>query len=203
MTLYMPAQDRRTSLWLGVAGVVWIIGLGIGLRASLNYENGPAAAGQPPPEWPSQSGIHRRAGLPTIVVMAHPHCPCTRATVGELAVLMARVQKRVTAVVVFVIPNGVPEIRAEEKGLELACHVHTDVPEDLFGDPLRLRQVILNLVGNAIKFTPKGEVVVEVGVAGKTGEDISLHFWSATRGLEYRNTKSNLFSNPSLRWMAP
>jgi two-component system, sensor histidine kinase and response regulator len=66
--------------------------------------------------------------------------------------------------------------RAEEKGLELACHVHTDVPEDLFGDPLRLRQVILNLVGNAIKFTPKGEVVVKVGVAGKTGEDISLHF---------------------------
>jgi hypothetical protein len=109
VTLYMPAQDRRTSLWLGVVGVVWIIGLGIGLRASLNYENGPAAAGQPPPEWPSQSGIHRRAGLPTIVVMAHPHCPCTRATVGELAVLMARVQKRVTAVVVFVIPNGVPE----------------------------------------------------------------------------------------------
>src|SRR5438552_12405827 len=66
--------------------------------------------------------------------------------------------------------------RAEEKGLELACHVHTDVPEDLFGDPLRLRQVVLNLVGNAIKFTEKGEVVVEVSVAGKTQEDISLHF---------------------------
>ena len=41
--------------------------------------------------------------------MAHPHCPCTRATLGELAVLMARVQKRVNAVVVFVVPNGVPE----------------------------------------------------------------------------------------------
>ena len=66
--------------------------------------------------------------------------------------------------------------RAEEKGLELACHVHTDVPEDLFGDPLRLRQVVLNLVGNAIKFTEKGEVVVEVSVAGKSEEDISLHF---------------------------
>src|SRR6266568_4419304 len=66
--------------------------------------------------------------------------------------------------------------RAEEKGLELACHVHTDVPEDLFGDPLRLRQVVLNLAGNAIKFTEKGEVVVEVSVAGKSEEDISLHF---------------------------
>jgi two-component system, sensor histidine kinase and response regulator len=66
--------------------------------------------------------------------------------------------------------------RAEEKGLELACHVHTDVPEDLFGDPLRLRQVVLNLVGNAIKFTEKGEVVVEVGVAGTTEDDVSLHF---------------------------
>ena len=67
-------------------------------------------------------------------------------------------------------------VRAEQKGLELACHVHTDVPENLVGDPLRLRQVILNLVGNALKFTDKGEVVVEVGVASRTEEDIFLHF---------------------------
>jgi CheY-like chemotaxis protein len=67
-------------------------------------------------------------------------------------------------------------VRADQKGLELACHVSTDVPEDLFGDPLRLRQIILNLVGNALKFTEKGEVVVEVGVASRTDEDIFLHF---------------------------
>jgi two-component system sensor histidine kinase/response regulator len=67
-------------------------------------------------------------------------------------------------------------IRAEQKGLELACHVHAEVPEDMVGDPLRLRQVVLNLVGNALKFTESGEVLVEVGVDSRDGEDMVLHF---------------------------
>jgi PAS domain S-box-containing protein len=53
-------------------------------------------------------------------------------------------------------------VRAHEKGLELTSHVSPDVPADLVGDPTRLRQVILNLLGNAVKFTERGEVVLRV-----------------------------------------
>jgi CheY-like chemotaxis protein len=54
---------------------------------------------------------------------------------------------------------------AQEKALDFVYSVHADVPDSLVGDPGRLRQILINLVGNAIKFTPKGEVVVEVALA--------------------------------------
>jgi PAS domain S-box-containing protein len=56
-------------------------------------------------------------------------------------------------------------LRAGEKGLELACDISGDVPQTVLGDPGRLRQVLLNIIGNAVKFTEKGEVVVRVRVA--------------------------------------
>jgi len=53
-------------------------------------------------------------------------------------------------------------IRSYKKNLELACHILPDVPVNLIGDPVRLRQILVNLIGNSIKFTDKGEVVVHV-----------------------------------------
>ena len=67
-------------------------------------------------------------------------------------------------------------LRAHEKGLELAYHLPPTVPEFLVGDPVRLRQVVTNLVGNALKFTEKGEVVVFVNREPTVGKDICLHF---------------------------
>src|SRR5262249_25893131 len=59
-------------------------------------------------------------------------------------------------------------LRAQQKGLELACHIPPEVPEVVTGDPWRLRQIIVNLVGNALKFTEHGEVVVDVSVDRET-----------------------------------
>jgi signal transduction histidine kinase/CheY-like chemotaxis protein len=67
-------------------------------------------------------------------------------------------------------------LRAHQQGLELVCDLRPEVPEALRGDPTRLRQIVLNLVGNAVKFTAKGEVVLRVETQEETENDVILHF---------------------------
>jgi two-component system, sensor histidine kinase and response regulator len=80
--------------------------------------------------------------------------------------------------------------RAHEKSLELACRIHPDVPDALVGDPGRLRQVLLNLVGNAIKFTDRGEVVVTAETVNDTGGDeVQIHFVVSDTGIGIPSSK--------------
>ncbi len=74
-------------------------------------------------------------------------------------------------------------LRAQQKGLELACRVSPDAPETVCGDPGRLRQILVNLVGNAIKFTERGEVVVEVRPETRTEKDVCLLFTVRDTGI--------------------
>jgi PAS domain S-box-containing protein len=73
--------------------------------------------------------------------------------------------------------------RAHQKGIELACHIHPDVPDALVGDALRLRQIVVNLVGNAIKFTEHGEVVLHVQAQPRRNGDVQLQFSVADTGI--------------------
>jgi two-component system, sensor histidine kinase and response regulator len=74
-------------------------------------------------------------------------------------------------------------VRADAKRLELVCHILPDVPDALVGDPGRLRQVLVNLVGNAIKFTEAGEVIVEVRAERATGAEAVLEFRVSDTGI--------------------
>ncbi|MGB7754423.1 MAG: response regulator [Candidatus Acidiferrales bacterium] len=73
--------------------------------------------------------------------------------------------------------------RAQEKEIELASRFAPEVPDDLIGDPDRLRRIVVNLVGNAIKFTEQGEVVVQVNVETHGEPDILLHFSVTDTGI--------------------
>jgi PAS domain S-box-containing protein len=74
-------------------------------------------------------------------------------------------------------------LRSHEKGLELACRIRPDVPEHVMGDATRLRQIITNLVGNAVKFTDKGEVVLQVEASSITLDETVLHFSVTDTGI--------------------
>ncbi|MDP2106496.1 MAG: PAS domain S-box protein, partial [Desulfobulbaceae bacterium] len=71
---------------------------------------------------------------------------------------------------------SITTIKAEEKGVEFMFAVAPEVPEQLVGDSLRLNQILINLVANAIKFTEKGEVILEIAVQERSADRITLHF---------------------------
>jgi len=82
--------------------------------------------------------------------------------------------------------------RASAKGLELVYRTPPSVPRDLVGDPGRLRQILVNLVGNAIKFTERGEVVVRVEAQSQTEEGVELHFAVTDTGIGISREKQQL-----------
>jgi hypothetical protein len=87
---------------------VWIAVVSLGLKYLWNYEVSAGSSGTPALQWPQNSQIHRTEGKSTLVLLAHPHCPCTRATIGELSILMTHCQGKASAYVLFYKPAGFP-----------------------------------------------------------------------------------------------
>ncbi len=87
-------------------------------------------------------------------------------------------------------------VRAHEKDIELACFVPPEFPNSVVGDPVRLRQVILNLVGNAIKFTEKGEVVLRAEIVAEDESNLTLHYSVRDTGIGIPPEKQKLIFEP-------
>ncbi|MBI4987176.1 MAG: response regulator, partial [Rhodocyclales bacterium] len=82
-------------------------------------------------------------------------------------------------------------LRAHQKGLELACHIAPETPQWLIGDPVRLGQILVNLIGNAIKFTERGEVVVRVDLPDAVARPDQLRFSVSDTGIGIPLDKQN------------
>ncbi len=87
-------------------------------------------------------------------------------------------------------------LRADQKGLELLCEVGPEVPKFVIGDPNRLRQIIVNLVGNAIKFTAEGEVALKVKADEAEGTNPLLQFTVSDSGIGIPPEKQKLIFEP-------
>ncbi len=98
-------NSSRTKIVLAALGLLWTAAVGTGLACLWVYAATPGNHGGTPSRWPVECGVVPAVDRPTLLVFAHPRCPCTRATIGELARLMARRQGRVDARVLFYTPR--------------------------------------------------------------------------------------------------
>jgi len=83
---------------------VWLPAMVFGFKVLWAYSTTPGHAGTPPMEWPARAPVERGKGRTTLVMFAHPQCDCSRATVGELAILMAHAGGRLDADIFFYLP---------------------------------------------------------------------------------------------------
>jgi hypothetical protein len=101
-------RTRERWGW-AILGALWLAVIGAGARVLWSYQSTPGAGAAERQLWPAASRLPRDPARPTLVLVAHPHCACTRASLAELAGLMRRLHGRVAGRVVFVRPAGMPE----------------------------------------------------------------------------------------------
>jgi len=104
----VDAKHVHRIAWVA-GGLIWLGAAAAGLAWMANYANRPGVAAAAPQHWPLDSRIARDASRPTLIMFAHPQCDCTRASIAELAELMARAARRPKAFVVFIHPSGIED----------------------------------------------------------------------------------------------
>ncbi|GMU05168.1 RedB protein [Corallococcus caeni] len=103
----MKAPSTRG--WLMLAGALWLGGIGTGVVALARYSVTPGATPVTAATWPEETRLSRQAGRPVLVMLAHPKCTCTRASLAELAEVMAHAGGRAEAYVLFLRPEGLED----------------------------------------------------------------------------------------------
>jgi hypothetical protein len=101
-------NGKRSQGFLAAAGVLWGLLLIVGFLFLAQEEFTPVKSSLPVTLFPRSSAVRLASDKLTLVLFAHPHCPCTRASLHELDGLLAETQNRVSVTVVFTIPDGVP-----------------------------------------------------------------------------------------------
>jgi hypothetical protein len=107
---YVMSGAKRFSaspqVWVAVLGVVWLSAATAGLWVLWRWDNTPGEAAHTTNQWPVSTTLARASDRPTLVVLAHPHCTCTRASLGELAEAIARARTPPRTYVLFMAPTS-------------------------------------------------------------------------------------------------
>lgn len=107
MSPIVEHSPRPIRSRIAVAGVIaWLMAVAAGLLTLTAYDTAPGVAATPPPSWPSASRLAHQDGRGTLILVLHPHCPCSRASVDELAEMLPAVADHARVHVLVVAPTG-------------------------------------------------------------------------------------------------
>lgn len=161
-------RSKRIRLVLLSSITLWLFVVGIGLSVLWSYENTPGVAAKPPLRWPIDSQIQRAPDGATLIMLAHPHCPCTRASIGELASLMAHSQGRLTAYVLFLKPAGFSE-DWEKTDLWKSAASIPGVKAIADDEGTEARRFHAETSGQTILYDAEGRLLFSGGITGSRG----------------------------------
>ena len=160
-------RPTKRILATSLFAITWIAAVAFGLGVLFQYENTPGRVGAVSPEWP-ETQIERATDRPTLVMLAHPHCPCTAASVGELAQIMARLQGRVAAYVLFVKPKGAGR-DWEDTNLRRDAEAIPGVKVVLDPDGVEARRFGAETSGHTLLFGTDGRLLFSGGITASRG----------------------------------
>lgn len=148
--------------------VLWLSAIGVGVGMLWSYENSVGAAGYPPVHWPANTRIELASGEATLVMVAHPHCPCSRASIGELALIMTQCQGRVSAYVFFVRPEGFSDQWVKTDLWDSAARIPgVTVLDDEGGVEAARFNAVTS--GMTMLYDARGELLFSGGITGSRG----------------------------------
>jgi hypothetical protein len=140
----------------------------LGLAVLWNYNLAPGAAGKTPSGWPAGTLLQLHREQHTLVMFVHPHCPSSRASIGELAIAMARTQKHLAASVLFVKPQGFADEWATTDLWRTAASI-PGVEVRVDGDGIETRRFGAATSGHAILYAPDGQRLFAGGITASRG----------------------------------
>ena len=166
-SLHSPKRRkfRIVGIWLSAVWLVLVVG---GLSYLLSYENGPGFAASSPQRLPIESRIQGDGVHYTLIMLAHPKCPCTRASIGELASVMAHSQGRVKSFVLFLRPDGFSDSWERTDLWQSAASIPgVEVLTDSDGNEARRFQAATS--GQTLLYDASGRLVFSGGITAARG----------------------------------